>query len=139
LIAVAAVAGAGCPETLEVVGQRVDDLQSVRDTRNQIKTLRVSGKAISKATVAVVANAGAIAPTSEWLALSAAGAVTCTVQVATFKGQKLNIVNTGTPTITIADSGNVNLSAAAVLGKDDNLLLYSYSGTNWVEIGRTDN
>jgi len=64
---------------------------------------------------------------------------TCTVANAQSIGQTMLIINGAATNVTFADSGNLKLSAAAVLGQYDSLSLYAVATNIWVEIGQQDN
>lgn len=53
-------------------------------------------------------------------------------------GTLLQIINVGTPTVSITDTGTIMLSGDLVLGQYDSLLLLS-DGTNWVQMGTSNN
>ena len=48
------------------------------------------------------------------------------------------LTNVGSQTITITDTGTTVLSSNAVLGQYDVLELM-FDGTNWLQVGKTDN
>lgn len=81
-----------------------------------------------------------ITPTGSYQPLTAAAWVTPTVAPASgfTNGFILYLVNNSTSNINIADSGNIVLSAAALLGQYDTLTLRS-DGTRWVELERSNN
>lgn len=79
-----------------------------------------------------------ITPTASYQPIVAA-AFTGTSHIATKpSGTILRLVNTGTPTITLTDTGTLMLNANVVLGQYDSLLLMS-DGTNWIAVGGSDN
>ena len=53
-------------------------------------------------------------------------------------GRVIVLVNVGSNTITLTDTGTLKLSGNAALGQYDNITLMS-DGTNWVELSETNN
>lgn len=86
----------------------------------------------------ITVTSSGITPTASYQPIVAA-AFTATSNIASKPaGTLLRLVNTGTPTITLTDTGTLLLSANIVLGQYDSLLLMS-DGTNWIQMGTSDN
>ena len=99
-------------------------------TRSGLETL-------APATSITVTNGAAFAPLGAIQPIVAAGAVTPTITIPT-AGKNICIYNTGTNVITIADTSNQVLTAAAALGQYDWLCFWS-DGTRIMETSRADN
>ena len=89
--------------------------------------------------IGTVTNGQSLGGLGYFYLCNAAAAVTCTVDNASATGHVFNVINTGTETITFADSGNLKLSGNAVLGQYDTLSLYAADTNVWVEMGQQDN
>ncbi len=97
------------------------------------------GLALSAQDVITAADGAAIAPTGSYQPIAASAEVTPTIATSGYSaGTLLVLVNTGTNTINLADSGTAKLSGAAALGQYDAIGLI-FDGTNWVEVARADN
>jgi hypothetical protein len=107
---------------------------------NAYRGANVGGSGIlylSASTPVAVVNSTPLALTSSNVVISAAGTATIplTIPAANYYGC---IRNTGSPVVTIADTGNQILTAAAALGQYDSLCLVS-DGTRAIEVSRADN
>ena len=85
-----------------------------------------------------VTDGGEIAATKSFVPLTAAGAVGTSNITTGAAGQLLVLMNVGSNTITITDSGTIMLAGDCALGQYDTLTLIS-DGTNWLEITRANN
>ncbi len=90
-----------------------------------------------QATYTVTAN-GAITPTGSYQPLTSAGNVGTSSIAAGTAGTVLRLVNVGSNTITISDTGTLKLSGDIALGQYDSLLLLG-DGTNWIQMGTSNN
>lgn len=100
--------------------------------------MTVSGfNAMPTAVPIAAVNATAIAPLGSIQPVSAAGTATVPLTIPS-AGRSVCLYNTGTPIITIADTGAQMLTAAAALGQYDWLCGWS-DGTNFYETSRADN
>lgn len=70
--------------------------------------------------------------------ITAAGAVSFGAITAETAGTFLRLINVGSNTITISDTGTLKLSGNIALGQYDSLALLS-DGTNWIQMGTSDN
>lgn len=86
-------------------------------------------------------TAGAIiTPTAAFQLLEAAGSLSSgEISNSCSSGQLVTLMNTANVTITIPDSGENILSAAAALGQWDTLTVICYAGTKWFEVARSNN
>ena len=91
----------------------------------------------SAADTITVTDGSAFEPTGSYQPITAAGEVTPTVTVGS-AGQVVMIVNVGSNTINLADTGTAKLTAAFAMGQYDSLSLIS-DGTNWIELARANN
>jgi hypothetical protein len=90
-------------------------------------------------TTIAVTDGATITPAGSYQPLSSAGTVTATIATTGMAaGDQLTLVNTANTTINVLDAGTAKLSAAAALGQFDSLRLV-FDGTNWVEVGRSNN
>jgi hypothetical protein len=92
---------------------------------------------ITPQTSITVTNGAAFTATGTYQGIIAAGEVTPTITAGT-AGDLLVLINTGTQTINIADTGTQMLSAAWAAGQYDTLTLIC-DGTNWLEVSRSGN
>jgi len=92
---------------------------------------------VTAQTVITVTNGAAFTATGTYQGILSAEEVTPTL-AAGAEGDLLVLINKGSNTINLADSGTQKLSAAVALGPDDSLTLWS-DGTNWIETCRSDN
>jgi len=86
-----------------------------------------------------VTNGSVIPSTVAVQILEPAAIATCTVANAQSIGQMLLIINNAATNVTFADSGNLELSSAAVLNVDDSIYLFAVTTSKWVEISQGDN
>ena len=82
----------------------------------------------------VITNQGAVA-----IITTVSTGTTNTLLNPTAAGEFFTIINNSAWAISLADSGNLKLSAAALLFQDDTLSLVSISSSVWVEVSRTTN
>lgn len=90
-----------------------------------------------KQTNLTVTNGAVFTPTGTLQGLTSAGSVTPTIAIPS-TGKTLVLVNLGSNTINLADTGTLKLSAAFAMGTGDTLTLIS-DGTNLYELARSDN
>ena len=64
---------------------------------------------------------------------------TGTLGNASSAGQMLYIVNNTTGSLVIADSANVQSTGAITLGQWDSVTFIGGNGTNWVQLGTSNN
>lgn len=84
-------------------------------------------------------NGGIVTATNTYQPIDAAPSATVTVTVAAGSaGQLLRLINRGTGTIVIVDASTMVLASTYSIGQYDSLLLMS-DGTNWIEMGRSNN
>lgn len=82
---------------------------------------------------------GTITPTGLYHRITAAAARgTSSVAGVSTAGRIVTIVNVGSQTITLTDTGTLKLAGNAALGQYDSLVLLS-DGTNWIQLAKTDN
>lgn len=82
---------------------------------------------------------GTITPTGTYHQITAAAARgTSSVAGVATAGRVLTLVNVGSNTITLTDTGTLKLAGNAALGQYDSLVLLS-DGTNWIQLAKTDN
>lgn len=95
---------------------------------------------ITKNTIITVTAASIITPTGSYQPITAAGVITdATLAASGFTaGDVVTIVNNGSNSITILDTGTAKLASDAALGQYDSLRVI-FDGTNWVQISRGDN
>jgi len=93
---------------------------------------------LSKQGNVTVTDGGEIAATKSFVPLTAAGAVGTSNITTGAAGQLLVLMNVGSNTITITDTGTIMLAGDCALGQYDTLTLIS-DGTNWLEITRANN
>lgn len=90
--------------------------------------------------VRVVTNGGTITPLASYQPISSTTAVGTSDIAAAGAGTVLRLINVGTQTITLTDTGTLYLSGNIALGANDSLLLMSKgTGEGWVQIGTSDN
>lgn len=88
---------------------------------------------LGQQTVFTITQAGTLTPTGTYQQLTAAGAVSFGSIVTGTAGDVLTLVNIGSNTITITDTGTLKLSGNAALGQYDSVTLLS-DGTNWIQV-----
>lgn len=93
---------------------------------------------VTPAAVITVSNGSTITPTASYQPLAAAEAAGTAAIVVQPAGTALILVNGSANTITLTDTGTLKLASNAVLAQYDTLRLLS-DGTNWLELGRSDN
>lgn len=82
---------------------------------------------------------GTITPTGAYHQITATAARgTSSVAGVNAAGQVVTLVNVGSSTITLTDTGTLKLGGNAVLGQFDSLTLLS-DGTNWIQLSKSDN
>lgn len=82
---------------------------------------------------------GTITPTGAYHQITATAARgTSSVSGVATAGRVVTLINIGSNTITLTDTGTLKLSGNAVLGQYDSLVLLS-DGTNWIQLSKTDN
>ncbi len=93
----------------------------------------------TQATAITVTDGSAFSPATTYCQITAAGTVTPTISTTGFNaGEYRVLVNSGSNTINIADSGTAKLASAWAAGQYD-VLVIQFDGTNWIEISRSDN
>lgn len=94
---------------------------------------------LTPGTAISLTNGAIITPTASYQPIDAAPGTTVTPTLAAGSaGQLLRLVNQGTGTILLIDTGTAKLSGDISLGQYDGLLLMS-DGTNWVMLGTSNN
>lgn len=82
---------------------------------------------------------GTITPTGAYHQITAAAARgTSSVAGVSTAGRVVTIVNAGSQTITLTDTGTLKLAGNAALGQYDSITLLS-DGTNWIQVSKADN
>lgn len=82
---------------------------------------------------------GTITPTGAYHQIAASAARgTSSIAGASTAGRVVTLVNIGSQTITLTDTGTLKLSGNAALGQYDNITLIA-DGTNWIQVSKTDN
>jgi hypothetical protein len=84
-----------------------------------------------------VTNGTAFTPTATYQPIAAASTVTPTITILQ-AGTLLRLINTGTGSIVLQDTGIQKLNTTRTLGQYDVELLLS-DGTNWIEMASNDN
>lgn len=134
------VAGSGCE--WEMQSGATLDIQSgvtANIANVTISDLTASGDLrMTKQTALTVTNGGTITPTGSYQPLTAAGAVGTDAIATGTAGDLLVLVNAGSNTITLTDTGTLKLSGDAALGQYDSITLIA-DGTNWIEVAQADN
>ncbi len=94
---------------------------------------------LTAGTAISLTNGGIVTATNTYQPIDAAPSSTVTVTVAAgSSGQLLRLINRGTGTIVVADASTMVLASTYSMGQYDSLLLMS-DGTNWIEMGRSNN
>jgi hypothetical protein len=91
-----------------------------------------------KQTAVVVTNGATITPTGLYQPISSTAATGTSSVAGVASGRMLILVNVGSQTITLTDTGTLKLSGNAALGAGDVLGLMS-DGTNWNQLFKADN
>jgi len=86
-----------------------------------------------------ITNGAVISATTPVITVAPLTVSTNTIANPLATGRFATIVNVGTNAMTLADSGNLKLSSAAVLGQYDGITLLSIDTSIWVEIDQQDN
>jgi len=82
---------------------------------------------------------GGITPTGAYHQITAAAARgTSSVAGVSTAGRIVTLVNVGSNTITLTDTGTLKLGGNAALGQYDSITLLS-DGTNWIQVSKADN
>lgn len=81
---------------------------------------------------------GTITPTGTYQRITAAAARGTSSVTGHAAGRILVLVNVGSNTITLTDTGTLKLSGNAALGQYDTITLQS-DGTNWIELAKANN
>jgi hypothetical protein len=85
-----------------------------------------------------VTDGSTITPTGTIQRITAAATTGTSAIANPNEGRILVLVNIGSNTITLTDTGTLKLSGNAALGQFDNITLIG-DGTNWIEISETNN
>lgn len=94
---------------------------------------------VAQQTAQTIIDGGTITPTGTYHQITAAAARgTSSVAGVSTAGRVVTLVNVGSNTITLTDTGTLKLSGNAALGQYDSLVLLS-DGTNWIQLSKTDN
>lgn len=94
---------------------------------------------VAQQTAQTIIYQGTITPTGTYHQITAAAARgTSSVAGVSTAGRVVTLVNVGSNTITLTDTGTLKLSGNAALGQYDSLVLIS-DGTNWIQLSKTDN
>ena len=94
---------------------------------------------LSEAAATTVTDGAVFTPTATYCPITAGSEVTPTVSTSGYvSGDLLILINEGTNTINLADSGTMMLTAAWAADQYDLLALW-FDGTNWIELSRADN
>jgi hypothetical protein len=101
--------------------------------------LTVSGDmTLAQQTALTIGVAGTITPVGAYTQITAAAARGTSSITAGSAGDVVVIVNVGSNTITLTDTGTLLLAGNVALGQYDSVTLLS-DGTNWVQIGTSNN
>lgn len=94
---------------------------------------------LTKQSTQTITAGGTITPTGAYHQITATAARgTSSVAGVNAAGRVVTLVNVGSSTITLTDTGTLKLGGNAVLGQFDSLTLLS-DGTNWIELSKSDN
>lgn len=94
---------------------------------------------LSQQSAQTITYGGTITPTGAYNQITSSTARgTSSVAGVSTAGRVVTIINVGTGTITLTDTGTLKLSGNAALGQYDSLVLLS-DGTNWIQLSKTDN
>lgn len=93
----------------------------------------------TQSTSQTIAATGGITPTGAYHQITAAAARgTSSVAGVSTAGRIVTLVNVGSNTITLTDTGTLKLGGNAALGQYDSITLLS-DGTNWIQVSKADN
>lgn len=121
-------------DTLTAADVTTSDDLTVGDDLTVADDATVTGDlTLGQQSVITLTQAGTLTPTGSYQQITAAGAVSFGSIVAGTAGDVLTLVNIGSNSITITDTGTLKLSGNAALGQYDTILLLS-DGTNWIQI-----
>jgi glucan phosphoethanolaminetransferase (alkaline phosphatase superfamily) len=96
--------------------------------------------ALTPGAMQVVSPDSTITPVASYQPISSTAAVGTSSIAAMASGTMLRLVNIGTQTITITDTGTLYLSGNIALGENDSLLLLSKGvGQGWVQVSTSNN
>lgn len=94
---------------------------------------------LTAGTAISLTNGAVLTATNTYQPIDAAPSSTITFTLAAGSaGQMLRLINQGTGTTVLVDTGNQVLASTYSLGQYDSLLLMS-DGTRWIEMGRSNN
>lgn len=97
------------------------------------------GLAVSAQTAISVTNNATITPTGTYQPLESADTVTASLAASGYAaGTLLTLINTSNTTIVFTDTGTLKASGNVSLGQYDAALFW-FDGTNWIQIGESDN
>jgi hypothetical protein len=118
---------------------RVDDWLTTQGVTHFSGTVQAAAFRQAQGTALTVTDGAAFSPVNTYCQITAAGTVTPTISTTGYTaGDVFWLVNSGSNTINLADSGTAKLSAAWAAGQYD-VLVVQFDGTNWIEISRSDN
>lgn len=125
------------PQPVEAI--QFSNIVSASSIRSTTHMLAGTDLRLSEQSLITVTNGAAFTPTGSYQPITAAGEVTPTISTGGgTTGDLLVLVNEGSNTINIADSGTAKLSTALALGQFDTIVLI-FDDTNWIELTRADN
>jgi hypothetical protein len=111
----------------------------VADDATVIDDLTTRDFIASQQTSITVTDGMTITPTGAYQRITSAAATgTSAIGGYSTAGRVIVLVNVGSNTITLTDTGTLKLSGNAALGQYDNITLMS-DGANWVELSETNN
>lgn len=119
-------------------GATVDDLTTTDDATVGDDATISGDLTLGQQTAATITQAGTLTPAGSYQQITAAGAVSFGSITAGTAGDLLTLINVGSNTITISDTGTLKLAGNAALGQYDTIVLLS-DGTNWVQLSKADN
>lgn len=94
---------------------------------------------LTQTSVQTITVGGTITPTGAYHQITASAARgTSSVSGVSTAGRVLTLVNVGSNTITLTDTGTLKLAGNAALGQYDSITLLS-DGTNWIQVSKADN
>jgi predicted acyltransferase (DUF342 family) len=120
-------------DALTAADVTVTDDATVTDDLTVGSDLTITPRAVITITQAVT-----LTPTGSYQQLTAAGAVSFGAITAGTAGDLLTLVNIGSNTITITDTGTLKLTGNLALGQYDSATLLS-DGTNWIQLATANN